>query len=373
MFRNGLTLNQLSLVISERLGFREVDTSVLSRVLKGERVFSQKQLSVFCKAIRLNKVQEELLKATLHSEMYSRFQGRYLLDIDQNQFIDMAESNLIMAKGANQSGASVMALRWSEVMESKLREEIVKTCDEHVSDKLKELLYGFLEQHSISILRRESPSTAYKNVWTALKEMKALAEMLKSRQKLGLVYAKMGDVLSLVGGESYDRLTLNKSSDYFRTALEHVAPGLRYYPVGYWMLNEAYLKNTHQVKKLAKDFISILEGCEANDACEGYNLIAKSKVLVGDPEDLERTFVQGWIQYNKISDDGQHSKQYRKVQLARTEVQAFSSGYTFYGHEKIKRILTDCLYTAKNLGYMRYYSTTKDMVQKNLKLRKMEV
>lgn len=351
--------------MSEKLGFREIDASVLSRVLKGERVFTQYQLSVFCKVIKLDRVQEDLLKASLHSEIYSRFQGRYLLDINKNQFIDMTESNLIMAKDANQSGASIMALRWSEAMESKLREEIIITRDNNASDKLIELLYEFLGQHSISILRREPPSIAYKNVWKVLTEMEELANRLKSRERLGLVLSKKGDVLSLVGGESGDRTILNRSSKFFKKSLKYINPSLCYYPIGYWMLNEGYLKNTRQVNNLAAEFVRILEGCDPSDACEGYNLIAKSKVLIGDSENLERTFVSGWESFNKIPDDGLHSKQYRKVQLSRTEVQAFSAGYKFYGSKKIKGILTDCLYSAKNLGYMRYYLTTKVMVRES--------
>jgi len=359
-----MTLNQIALEMSERLDFKEVDTSVLSRVLAGERIFTQKQLSIFCRVLGLNRIQEGLLKATLHSEIYSRYQGRYLLNGDQNQFLGLVESNLIMATDANQSGSSIMALRWSKVMENKLREEIIKTTDARVSTKLVELLYEFLAQHSISILRREPSSSAYKNAWAVLDEMKQLANMLKSSEKLGLVYAKMGDVLSLIGGESSSKPILNRSSNLFRKALGLINPSLRYYPIGYWMLNEAYLKNIRQVRKLAKDFTLLLHDCEAADVCEGYNLIAKSKVLAGDSEDLESTFVQGWKYYNEIPDNGLHSKQYRKVQLSRTEIQAFTSGYEFYEEGKIKRILSDCLYSAKNLGYTRYYLTTKEMVQR---------
>lgn len=365
---NGITLNELALEMSERLGFHEIDASVLSRVLKGERIFTQKQLSVFCRTIKLNRTKEDLLKATLHAEIYSRFQGRFLLDIDRTQFLDMAESNLVMVKDANESGASILAKEWAQIMENRLKEEIVKTSDELARTKLKELLFGFLEQHSISVLRRESPSTAYKNAWLVLKGMKAIANELRNFEKLGLVYAKMGDVLSLVGGETCNKLILNKSSDFFRKSLEHINLNLAYYPLGCWMLNESYLKNFHQFKKLKNDLATALQNCEPSEVCEGYNLIAKSKINIGDSKDLETVFVQGWNFYNKISDKGWHSKQFRKVQLSRTEVQALTAGYRFHQEPKIKSIVTDCLYTAKNLGYIRYFLTAKEMLRDNPEL-----
>lgn len=363
VFNGGYSLNQLALEMSERLHFKEIDVSVLSRVLKGERLFTQKQLSIFSEILHINKEQKQLLKTALHSVIYKRFQGRYLLEADQNQFVDMAKDNLTLARQANQSGASLVALRWSEIMESRLREEILKSTNLIESRRLKDILFEYLDQHSVSILRREMASKAYSKVWSVLEEMQHLAESLRNSEKLGLVYTKMGDVLSLVGGENEDTSTLNRSSDYFKKALGIINSNLYYYPIGYWMLNEAYLKNTDQVKKLGKICMDAIAACEPADACEGYNLIAKAKVLVGDPVGLETIFENAWRSYKSISDNSFNSKQYRKVQLSRTSVQAYVSGYKFYESSKIKQIFIDCTYSAKSLGYTRYYLTAKSMVK----------
>ena len=54
IFQNKMTLNQLAITMWERLGFKEIDASVLSRVINGERLFTIKQLEVFCEIVKIN-------------------------------------------------------------------------------------------------------------------------------------------------------------------------------------------------------------------------------------------------------------------------------------------------------------------------------
>lgn len=51
VFKNKLTLNGLSVLMWEALEYKEIDSSVLSRVIHGQRLFTYKQLKVFCKAL----------------------------------------------------------------------------------------------------------------------------------------------------------------------------------------------------------------------------------------------------------------------------------------------------------------------------------
>lgn len=54
LFSNGMTLNQLALCMWEKLGYREIDSSVLSKVINGNRHFSPKQLEVFADNLPVN-------------------------------------------------------------------------------------------------------------------------------------------------------------------------------------------------------------------------------------------------------------------------------------------------------------------------------
>jgi hypothetical protein len=71
-FRNGQSLNQLALAMWERLGFQQIDASVLSRVLKGERLFTTPQLKVFCGLLELPKNEEDYLFACLQQDHNAR-------------------------------------------------------------------------------------------------------------------------------------------------------------------------------------------------------------------------------------------------------------------------------------------------------------
>ncbi|HET9174459.1 MAG TPA: hypothetical protein VFN56_04220 [Candidatus Saccharimonadales bacterium] len=65
IFSNGQSLNQLAVSLWTFLRYQHMDTSTLSRVLKGERLFTATQLHAFCEVLRLNPRQTRHLHASL--------------------------------------------------------------------------------------------------------------------------------------------------------------------------------------------------------------------------------------------------------------------------------------------------------------------
>lgn len=61
VFRNGLSLNQFALAMWEVSNVCGVDSSVLSKVLNGKRLFTPYQLQVFCRTLRLTQGEREYL------------------------------------------------------------------------------------------------------------------------------------------------------------------------------------------------------------------------------------------------------------------------------------------------------------------------
>lgn len=55
VFSNHMNIQSLALKMYEALVFEQVDTSVISRVLRGERLFTVKQLEIFCTLLQLSK------------------------------------------------------------------------------------------------------------------------------------------------------------------------------------------------------------------------------------------------------------------------------------------------------------------------------
>ncbi len=91
VFQNKYSLNQLALEMWERLDYSGMDPSVLSRVLSGERLFTEIQLEVFCQILGLPFQDVEALNQSLHNSMVSRY-GRWFsfskLSLDTIDFID---------------------------------------------------------------------------------------------------------------------------------------------------------------------------------------------------------------------------------------------------------------------------------------------
>lgn len=64
-FLENISLNKLSLMIWEDLGFTNMDPSTLSRVISGIRLFTPAQLKSFCKILCINSIEQEFLFYTL--------------------------------------------------------------------------------------------------------------------------------------------------------------------------------------------------------------------------------------------------------------------------------------------------------------------
>lgn len=72
VFRNKQSLNQLALAMWKKLGFQQIDASVLSRVLKGERLFTAGQLTTFCQLLNLPNREQDYLFACLQQDYNSK-------------------------------------------------------------------------------------------------------------------------------------------------------------------------------------------------------------------------------------------------------------------------------------------------------------
>lgn len=72
LFRNSFSLTSLSLEIWEQLGYKSLDSSVLSKVLSGKRLFSPEQLQAFCKVLDLSEQQYRELFNALHEDLMKK-------------------------------------------------------------------------------------------------------------------------------------------------------------------------------------------------------------------------------------------------------------------------------------------------------------
>jgi|GEM_PF-4084577 len=371
VFTNGLSLNQLSLEMWERLKFREIDPSVVSRVLKGERLFTQKQLTTFCLIVKISKAKKETLMNALHRDIYEKFQGRYLFDYKTNKIVEIAKNNLSLINKLNRKGSSSLVFNYACLTLEKLEKQLSTDPTGSLSDTLLSLIFDYLNQKSIAVLRSKMPKEAHRIIWTDLENMLLVAKKLSDSQKIGLAYAKMGDVLNLVGGCSLDRPALEKSTKYFKRAAELIEPDLLPYILGEQALNEAYMGNKSEFENLISKLYKVFPQSKPSLRCEGYSLIAKSKALLGISRGIEKDYIKAWDSYVEINKHStttsslKSSSAFRKVQLTRSEIVATVYGCITRKPHNLKKLANDAIMTAKHFEYERYFNSMQHLIAQN--------
>lgn len=372
MFSNGMTLNKLALAMWERLGYRDIDASVVSRVLKGERYFSQEQLGVFCKLVGVTNSETEDLRILLHKEIYRKFRDRYFLDLEERRVVETTENNLELIKEANACGAISLARNWANVTAAVLRKILATKKGNALRSKLLQLKFEVLNQESISILRSEMAGVLYGIIWKKLTEMEGVATELSGRNKLGIVYTLMGDTLDIVSRDRESRELSMATERVLEKSLLYIDESLRVRPLGLLALTQAALKNKSKFAVVKDEVYKLINGSSPSDCCESYNLIARGKIILGIHDHLEDDFVEGWSVWKKMSNsvaketDVFHgSLNFRKVQLERTEVEASISGFSFRDNSDLKRTIADVLFTSRDMGYTRYFESVWGYVRDN--------
>ncbi len=69
VFSNGYSLNQMALEIWERSGYKGFDSSMLSKVVNGKRIFSASQLQIFCSILKLKPKDKIKIKKSLVQDL----------------------------------------------------------------------------------------------------------------------------------------------------------------------------------------------------------------------------------------------------------------------------------------------------------------
>jgi len=125
VFLNGMTLNKLAWEMWEKLGYREIDPSVISRVLKGERIFDFKQLSVFANLIKIKGQEKKKLERALYEEMSSRYGlGEDFFKLRRGYLVDLSLEGLQGVILEKEKGIPVVALAIAEEIYNRIKSEL---------------------------------------------------------------------------------------------------------------------------------------------------------------------------------------------------------------------------------------------------------
>jgi len=130
IFCEKYSLNELAIELWEKLGYKGIDSSSLSRVIKGERLFTAEQLEIFCQVLNINNSNSEELKSALEIDMLTRYGMNPTLGDHHDDSVSLLlESNAAHAKVLRERGLVEYIPGWIESTISLLETAVFSNTD----------------------------------------------------------------------------------------------------------------------------------------------------------------------------------------------------------------------------------------------------
>jgi tetratricopeptide (TPR) repeat protein len=178
----------LALEIWEQLGERDMDTSTLSRVLSGERLFTGEQLKAYCNILNLKSQEEIKLKKALDRDLNDRYGLDIPINIPENPEIDFFRSSVKLAHEMRITSLPWKTIEWVN--------QINSTIDVYGTDKypeMAELEARACEEKLRSICEVYSPTGVFEAIPELAFKLTKLSEKTKNPEFAGIALSGLAD------------------------------------------------------------------------------------------------------------------------------------------------------------------------------------
>jgi|SRR3989344_9185912 len=348
VFSNGMTLNQLALAMWERLGFREIDASVLSRFLKGERLLNLRQLGVLCNLLKIRGKQVRKLEELLNCEILSRLgQGENFEYYKRSVFVENMFAAIRNMRRAMAYDSPMLAVDWLDVLKEKVTDRYLKEgSDRSKSEYL--LLFGELLLQERIILLDTFPFMA----------------VAKRLQEVGARFGRVGEMSGEKEYTGYSEAMKGRS--YFHYG--------RYHEAVVHDMAAAKLINNIEEKCVVLMRVAIELGClnrpgeclaaqgelettlsQAKDdiQCFGLKGIAQANCKLGHEKAARKYLDQAWSVYDRrLTVPGKY-RYVRAIQLKFAEYQ-FSKTFGGETDSQARKYLGEIANLSSVCGYESY-------------------
>ncbi|MBI4129972.1 hypothetical protein HY468_01505 [Candidatus Roizmanbacteria bacterium] len=294
IFRNKMSLNKLALVMWERLGFVEIDASVLSRVLRGERLFTPRQLQTFCDLLTISQSDREYLFYCLHLDQCSLFgvklEETFFSHDDVYDFLQkvVVDTSQLVFKGKVQD-----TIRISNLIIDHIRMLLVHAHSEAARRKLLELLGTSLYFKGRAIGGLILPLEALPTLLSFYEELSAIAHETGSRQMQAYAATTYSSAYCISGADSF----ANKFRSYYQASIRTGKQAITYFSdfdqdkyFALWTIFSAflYLQDQTSFFSLAHDPATrrLIEQAQPNNLVQAthlYHIIARGEAFFGLP------------------------------------------------------------------------------------------
>ena len=355
-----MTLNQLAWEMWERLGYREIDPSVLSRVLNGERLFTLKQLGVFCGALSLKEKDRDELQNCLATDLSRRLGVSELVLLGRKEYLlDLIEDNLEKIRKVRLGDYPFLASDWAENVYGIINDQLSKEKREIRRTKWLGLLANLLTENIKANLGLSYANELFRTVGRPVRELKEIGYKLKDNNIVGNAYSYQG-AIDYVFGEYPMAITKSIKALGLIVSVPEKKFALRQLALCY-----AYEHKKSDYTIVRDEILSSLQSFPLHEQCELLEAIGRSDAILGDFTGSYKMLREGWDIYSRLEKSGGEYRVARKIQLIRTRIEIANS-LKEKSPSGIETIGKEAVLLSTHFGYKTYIEKINKLLDKAL-------
>lgn len=265
IFQGKYSLNQLALELWQRLGYKGIDASSLSRVINGKRLFTIQQLEAFCRIIALKKQERDQFFLALEEDYLRRYGLKLYPSFSSDDIINLIESQLNKLNYAREHGYPQLVIDWADELAGQTRKYIHKERNLLYKNKLLSLLGNLLFEKGYASGSILFPEENMSVISPLVHEQLIIAKAVNSSELAIKAYIVQAFAYYALGRYSFDK----KYSKFYKKSLKIAKKALTSDPMisdsiklvcwRYIALDSTYLSDILLFQQAEKEIRRIIE------------------------------------------------------------------------------------------------------------------
>lgn len=356
-----MTLNQLAMEMWERLGYGGVDASVLSRVLKGERLFTFKQLKIFCDTLSLSRQDYLTLRECLFIDLSRR------LGIEEIAFtgngkhlLDLVEDNIEKIRQVRLGDSTYLASDWAMSLYEMIHDQIELETDQVKRDKWLDLLAKLIKEKIKINLGLSYSKDLGRSVANLSEELRRIGSSLGNENIIGNAYAFKGAVNYVLGN-------YQKAIEDYNEALKLIESLTdKQFPLRILALCYAYENDKEGFSSTRNEILQNIEYFPLYEQCELFEALGRGEALIGASSNSIKMLQKGWGVYQQLELTKPQYRVARKIQLTRTQIEIANQLGDKSSLRNIESLGKEAVMLSTQFGYRAYIEKINNLLHQIL-------
>lgn len=353
LFVNGMTLNELALAIWEGLDYTGVDPGVVSKVLSGKRLFTRRQLRVFCQILRLDAGERKRLEEALLEDLVVRsgFSENFFVK-KKAVFVELARLSLGLIRRLIDAEQLDLSLDWTDQAIDLIQDEANTVTESGLRRHLLKI-YGELLTGKVFLLQVTRPQRV---------SSRAALEIARQLIRAG----QEADDPSLIGEGYFTIGDTNYIGGRYSSAVEAHLAGFDLPLLGGYSeklhrslaLSFAYLNKETEFDRIKSHLFSQFPVLSLSSQLATLEGITRGEALLGRGASFERTRKRLYeTQRQIVAPESNQLETLRRIQLIRTDLEAALAIRSSENKSYWEKIGKEGMALAKRYGYLRHGAT----------------